>query len=358
MKKKFKDIFDETIIVTEKIDAHRFGFMKDETGKFIYYKKMNGIPITSIDRTISDLYEDAIDFVEELDDDIKSEIPVNIRFSFYYMSSSTPLRITYKNVDSILILTDLSERTESGKAKSVISDSKTVKLWAEKLDCGNPIIFEGKLTNYQKELMDGLLKFEENSIKLDSLNFNLKFTWLVNEIFGKTFTNNSIISGIYIKTVNDNFKFVNPVFEIIFQESIEPISRDFYDLMLMQLKHFLSNYELESIDVSKFVDADLKYIEIVSNMFNQFVLELEPDINPSFLQPNIIGDLGELNPTHAIHNEETIRLLYTSAFYVEVFKMMLLVLKKPKKTYGLLSAGDVKIINESIEKIKNLILNN
>lgn len=355
MTEKFKDIFAETITVSEKIDAHRFSFTKDDSGNFTYYKKMSAIPITAIDRTISDLYEDAIQFIEDLDDDVKNEIPVNIRFSFYYMSSRTPLRITYKNVDDTLILTDLSERTDSGKSRNVISDSETLKKWADKFDCGLPIIFEGKLTNYQKELMEGFLLFEDESLLLKPLGFNTKFTWLVNEIFGKTYTENSIISGVYIKTPNDNLKFSNPIFQVIFHESIEPISRDFYDLMLKQLKDFLQEFDLDGIDVSSITDTDLKYITIVSAIFNKFALQLEPDINPSFLQPNIIGDLGDFNAGFAIRDEETLRLLYSSDFYIEVFKMMLLVLKKPRKTYGLLGADDITILNNAIENIKKLI---
>lgn len=353
MNEKFIDIFTENIIVSEKMDAHRFSFMKDENGKLIFYKKMSGNVITIIDRTISDLYEEAIHFIEELPDDVKAEIPVNTRFSFYYMSSHTPLRISYKHIDDILILTDLSERTETGKSKNVINDSETLKKWSELFDCGNPIIFEGKLTNYQRELMNGLLAFEEESV-MSNVNTSTKFTWLVNEIFGKTFSNNSIISGIYIKTPENNYKFVNPIFELIFIESIEPISRDFYDLMLIQLKNFISEYDIQSILVSQIEDEDLRYIEIVSQIFNKFVLQLEPDINPSFLQPNIIGDLGEFN-SDFLRNEETVRLLYSSDFYVEVFKMMLLVLRKPKKTYGLLNNSDTEILNNSIEEIKKLL---
>lgn len=357
MNNKFNDILNDTITVSEKIDAHRFSFMKTDTNDFIFYKKMGGVEISVIDRTISDLYEDAITFVEDFSNELRNDIPINVRFSFYYMSSRTPLRITYKNIDPVLILTDLSERTVSGKTKSLTSDFETLKLWAVRFECDVPLIFEGKLTNYQKELISGIFKFEENALKIDSSSnvFNTKFNWLINEIFGKTYSDNSIISGVYIKTKNDNFQFVNPIFEIIFHESIEPISRDFYDLMLMQIKSFLEEYDLNSIDVSTIKNRDLKYIEMISQLFNKFVIQLEPDINPSFLQPNIIGDLGEFNPQLVLRNEETLKLLYTSDFYIEVFKMMLLVLKKPKRTYGLLSIEDVEVLNNSIEKIKKLI---
>ena len=71
---KLRELLSQEVRVTEKFDAFRFSFEKHpKTYKIQYYGKNGKTPLSRVDRSISDLYEAAIEYIENLPYEIKNQ---------------------------------------------------------------------------------------------------------------------------------------------------------------------------------------------------------------------------------------------------------------------------------------------
>jgi hypothetical protein len=336
------------LTITEKIDAHRFSFEKNSDGSFSYYKKNDNRNLTIVDRTISDLYEKAISHIESLPNYVKNNIPENHRFGFAYFPSDKPLRIEYKTVHtSKLILTDVTLRGENGKVKRVYEDITFINRWAKSFNVGEmPIIFQGKLEESAKDILMNLF--------LGDARNNAFFTQHINSAFGKTYTQNHIIEGVVIKNEEGLVQIKDPAFGL-FESAYEPQeSRDFYDLTLLQIESFIQN-DFNMPQSFSSASADARYIELVNQAFNSYVesSRVDESLDPSFLQPKILGSHGQLSRKF-IRNNKTISYLNRSKIYEELYKVFLSSFRKKRKAHGLLTESFADNFNMIVENIQFL----
>lgn len=336
------------VTITEKIDAHRFSFEKNSDGTFLYFKKNDNRPLTIVDRIISDLYEKAISHIESLPNFIKNNIPENHRFGLAYFPSDKPLRIEYKNVHhNKLILTDVTLRGENNKVKRVYEDVNFVNRWAKSFNVGEmPVIFQGKLDESAKEII-------LNLIAGDTRN-NAFFTQHINSIFGQTHTRNHIIEGIVIRSDNGLSQLKDPAFGIFETAYEQQESRDFYDLTLLQIESFIQNdFNMPQSFAS--ASSDARYVELVNQVFNAYVENnlVDESLDPSFLQPKIIGSHGQLSRKF-VRNSKTMNYLNRSKIYEELYKVFLSSFRKTKKAHGLLTESFTMNFNQIVENIQFL----
>jgi hypothetical protein len=336
------------LTITEKIDAHRFSFEKNSDGSFSFFKKNDNRNLTIVDRTISDLYEKAISHIESLPNYVKNNIPENHRFGFAYFPSDKPLRIEYKKIHpSKLILTDVTQRAENGKVKRVYEDVTFINRWAKSFNVGEmPIIFHGKLEESTKDILINLFVGDARN--------NAFFTQHINSAFEKTYTQNHIIEGIVIKNEEGLVQIKDPAFGL-FESAYEPQeSRDFYDLTLLQIESFIQN-DFKMPQSFSSASADARYIDLVNQAFNAYVESnrVDESLDPSFLQPKILGSHGQLSRKF-IRNNKTISYLNRSKIYEELYKVFLSSFRKKRKAHGLLTESFAGSFNQIVENIQFL----
>ena len=71
-------LFDDFVIISEKLSATRFAFEKTEKGELEFFRKDG--KITAIDRTLNQLFEAPINYISELPKDFFDKIPVGYRY--------------------------------------------------------------------------------------------------------------------------------------------------------------------------------------------------------------------------------------------------------------------------------------
>lgn len=342
-----ENFLDGDVLITEKLDAHRFSFEVNNDKEIIFFKKNDNRPLTIIDRTISDLYEKAISHIEGLPHLTKYSIPSNIRFGFAYFPSNKPLRIEYKNVhNSKLVLTDITLRSNNGKVKRIYDDINYINRWAKSLNVGKmPVIYSGILDESKKEFIKAAASGENRLCAFFSEN--------ISNILG-SYSNNNIIEGIVIRSKNGLVQLKDPSFDMFHIAAKPQESRDFYDLVLLQMESFINN-DYKMIQAFESNLSDARYLELVSDIYNKYIKHshIDETLDPSYLQPQIIGNHGQLSRKF-IKSPETIENINKGKIYEELYKVFLSSFRKKKKAHGLLTESFTIKFNEIIDDIQNL----
>src|ERR1035437_4335766 len=302
------NFLSENLSITEKIDTYRILF-ENINGTIQFFKKDNS-PINIIEQTLSDVYDDAIIEMQTLTNGVAT--PENLVFGLYYTPNDRVLRIPYTNLPKY-ILTDVSKK-ENGKIIECY-DYDIVKDWASKLCVARPpVIFEGKLTTDQKQK---LLSYDKKEF---SSNENLNT--LISDLFGQTYSKQDIIEGIVIQSSDKLAQIISYEFDIL-NESYQnnTTSRDFYDIILINLCSFMDNYNML---ISESKDVENSYISIICDIFNRYceTFEIDESLNVQYLNPPSFGYQGKLNKRF-ICDTKTLELLDRSVVYESVFKIIL-----------------------------------
>ena len=157
----FTALLDAKCVVTEKIQASSFHVKKTDTG-FNYYKSGSKNEMNKVDRTLVKYYEHAIKYFKSIPIENMSDMPLDWKFGFDYMTEHKTVDIEYEFLPkNNLILTHIQvlNPTNPTQIKKVIRDPNILNKWADTLDVHRPpVIFEGKLSGTQKEELIKLLQ--------------------------------------------------------------------------------------------------------------------------------------------------------------------------------------------------------
>lgn len=330
----------EDLIITEKLDTYRILF-ENVNGELKFFKKDNS-EITLVDRTLSDIWENAIAEIPILAGDIK--LPEGIRFGVAYTPVERPVRIPYYNLPSY-ILTDVTKR-EKNKIVEVY-DYDEVKNWASLFHMGRPpIIFEGQLTKRQKEI---LLAYDKN----EYFGMDEGFAGMIKKYIGETYSGEDTIEGIILKGGDQIAQVVSYEFRLLdeaYKNSVESHnSRDLYDLVLLSLNEFMDSYRFPILEVQ---NHDQTYINIICDIFNQYCdsQHISESLDPKYLTPPAYGYVGDLN-TKFIRNQKTLDILKKGEIYESILKVFLSSMKKYKKEYGLINESAAAKFNTFVYMI-------
>lgn len=334
-----KSFLSKPLVITEKLDTYRILFQK-KNDSINFYKKDNKV-IDIIERTLSDIWEEPINEINHIIYDCFSEIPEGYRFGVAYIPDERPLLVPYKNLPKY-ILTDIIN--ENGKALSL----EEVENWSAKLCLARPpYIFKGTLTEEQKNNLINYSNSCWEDLKEDNLGE------LIKNNFGKTYSGNDIIEGIIISNDESIAKIVSYEFELISEayNKLTP-SRDFYDLLIIKLNNFLSQYTLPYLQENN--STEQRYIDTICDIFNKFVSKdyFFEGLSHKDLQSPQWGYCGQLNKSF-ITNENTKELLENNKLFENIFKIILSSLRKTKKPYGLLDSYVVESFNTFVNIINN-----
>ena len=333
--KALRSFLSNELRITEKYDAHRFSFEKTDKG-FVFFGKNGSSALSHVDRTISNLYEAAIQHVENLPKEIKSQIPKGQRFGFYFFPNNKPLNVEYKKQPKNgLILTDLTIRRGDKITESILNHD-VIKRWSTVLntDCDKPL-FEGKMSETD---MAPIIE----SVKQGAD---------VNRLF-ETSSQNPM-EGVIIQASTDRgnhlLKFDDPRYGgLVSERKREQV----FDILLMNIFEFVETYKLPKIiDENR---TDDRYISIICEMFNSYVSKHGKDfLSMGLRKPSFLDKSGKFT-TDWIRDRKTISILESNREYEYLLSIFLTNLRKEKKSGGLLSESLTTNFNKIVSDIQEL----
>lgn len=339
-----ENFLSNDLIITEKLDTYRILFEKKDD-KLVFYKKDNK-PLNLIERTLTNVWEDAIIELNTIIGDIK--LPEGLTFGLAYTPVERPIRLPYSNIPKY-ILTDITLRKNNKIVETY--DYEEVKRWASTLKIGRPpIIFEGILSEEQKNVIINYGQGNYNEIKQDSL------VEIIESLFNDTYSKEDIIEGIILKSNKGLMQLESYEFSILNEAyQNEKYTRDFYDIILLNLNSFLDDYKIPLLEGKT---PDEIYLEIASDIFNNFCQKnpnILKNIKEEYLNPPSYGYYGRLNLL-LIKNKKTVDILEKNdKIFESLFRIILSSLRKPKKEYGLLTETTIEKFNTFVYLIKDTI---
>jgi len=344
--KGLREVLEKEIRVTEKFDAYRFAFEKNPHDYKIYFYGKNGkAPLSKIDRTVNDLYEAAISYIENLPADIKKAIPPRHRFGFSWFPNNKPLNTEYdRRPKNGLILTDITVRNRQWDVTNEVKDNKIFERWCNIFNTeANLPVFEGQL---DKETVDSLVRMAKYDYTLDSQSLNESSVYTS----GKLNTQGNNIEALVIESAGELFKIADIVNE---DRKVEKRSH-LFDILLLDICEHLNAMNLDDHKPVA-LQPDEAYIELVSEVFNEFVDRRGRDFLASDLErPKFLDKSGMFNGKW-VKNPKTRAIIESNGKYEYLFTVFLTNLRKPKYPSGLLSEMVVNEFNSKIEEINSII---
>jgi len=360
----FLELLENTCVVSEKIQASSFHVRKTNDG-FEYYKSGSKDAMNKVDRTIVKYYENAIKYFKSVSGDVAEQMPTDWKFGFDYMVDTKTVDIEYDTLPkNHLILTHIQvmSPTNPTEIKKVIRDPNILYKWADILSVQRPqVIFQGKLSDYQKEELVKLLEMSETQFKKEFTDAS--FTRKVYNIFNKGLNStglnldlekdiDSLILNFFDGKSVKNFKLER--FDKAEKESRNP--SDMYQISILDLVEYISQYDIPSIELKE-DDTDIRYIELISILFNSYVEKHATKyIGASFDSADFAqGEEFALNTTF-IKNEKTLSLVQKDVL-AELYKIALGSFRKKRtKETEIINAALMEQINEIVAKIEALVM--
>lgn len=366
------ELFNDYVIVTEKLSGSSFSFQKSGNG-ITFYKGSSDKPINLIDRTLMVYYENPIKHIENVSQNIINEIPENWRFCFQFFVNNKPIVVEYDNLpDNGLVLTHIITLTPSGKTESVIDDPRIISDWSNVLQVSPMIpIFKGYLSQKQKERIRNFISTpkEDHQEIFKTSSFAEFIISILNPELDSTFLQSNLkkpIDSIIFKFYRNNMaqsysaKMVDP-YTVNLMSNREPIElrkapADINEILLLDLLSFIEERGLRSSQLSS-LTPDERYIELVSNIFNDYVTRKGNDIKNLEIEKAKFAKGPEFDiNVDMIKNGITQDLLNKSEVNRDLFKIMLGSFRKLRdsnKVGNILTPSVIEDFNKMVKKIKD-----
>jgi hypothetical protein len=357
-------LFDDFVIISEKLNATRFCVQRLEDGSLEFFKRDG--KISKIDRALSRLYEQPIQYFESLPKDVINKLLVGYRYGFRFFHDTNQAMIAYDTLPmNGLVLTDIKRSRDD---KSIDDMSVLIKisdlLRVEK----PPIIWYGELDGSQKTRLLEYLRTPEDKLKIkfktesftkyiiSILNPKLKTSVLKDDL-------DKPIDSIVFKFLVDGGK------EVVYAKAVDPMitqvnrvaeaerePQDLYGIILSDIVEFIKLNGLIKYPVSK-TTTDEKYLELMCSIYNDYMGKMKYryegiEINPlNFAK----APQFELN-TGLIMDLKTRSILGESTINRHIFKILMSAFHKPKKKpTGTVTQMLIDDVVELSSKIKDKI---
>jgi len=371
-KQLIDDLFKDYLVVTEKLSGSSFSFQR-KGDNVEFYKGGNQRPINLIDRTLMVYYEKPISYIKSVVSKNLNSIPENWKFCFQYFVNNQPGLITYDRMPkNHLVLTHIKVMTPSGNVMKVIEDPRVINDWANALGV-TPLLplFKGYLTNDQKQKIKEFLNtpkedhaeiFNTNSFAeylLRILNPSIQSTTLQNDLKKPI---ESIIFKFYKAGTKQNVaaKLIDP-YTVNLMKDKEPIDlrkapADINEIILLDLLAFIEERGIKKHEILGDTE-DMRYIELVSNIFNDYVTKRGKDITKIDIEKAEFakGNEFDLN-VELIPSQRTKDILNENPQLKDLFKIMLGSLKKKRKNGGnIMTPSVINDFNQMVDKVTDVI---
>ena len=337
-------LFTMPVTVYEKLDASQFSFEKDEYGVFSFYKQGQNTPISKIDITLSQYYNGAIKYIQNLPLDKIKLIPANWRFCCEYFIDKSPIYISYdKMPQNGLVLINIID--DSTKQKKVMDNKVFLSEWSDFLEIEHPpVIFQGVLNEDQKTKILEFIKTPKAQLKekFETNSFIRHLLSILDPERNSSFLRDSdrgLIEGVIFRFENEDENFTAKIIDPIFySRKIENPERkssnpsDVYWLTLIDAIEYLQGVKIKNLLVQGETPEE-KYLDIICKIFNPFIQKYGNKFKgvdfelPSFMQKEVFKVGLEYIP-----NKETASLISEDESWQNVFKVFLAAFRKKKKT--------------------------
>jgi nicotinamide mononucleotide adenylyltransferase len=370
-RENFIEMLKHRVLVAEKIAAPSFLFRRTTSG-FEFYKSSASDKLNIVDRTVISLYEMAINHLQSLPSDVKSQFPTDWKFGFEYLPETKASDITYeKTPTNNLILTHIHQLNEGGKIKKTINDPVILNKWAKILEVQSPnVIFDGYLSQEQRENLLELLSMGDREFA-DSFDYLIEtsdktsFTKLIFKIFNPNATASSLnsnleseIDGLIVNFIDGktmkSFKIEDFLRATAEKRDIRASSHT-YQIAVTDFLEYATMQDLSEIKIEE-ESADYRYLEIMSVLFNGYI-----DKNSSkYIGVNFesaefsTAQSFRLNSKY-IKNEKTLKYV-DNEILSELLKMILSSFRKKRtKATDLIDEDTLMRMNEFIDKVNEKI---
>jgi hypothetical protein len=359
-------LFNSYVIISEKLNATRFAFEKTEEGKIIFYKKDG--KITSIERTLNQIFEEPISYIENLPKTVFDKIPSGYRYGFRYFHSSTPINIQYDRIPlNGLILTDMMKISD----EKIVDDPSIVNSIAKVLKVEKPpIVWYGKLSDEQKEKLKNYLRSSEESLinKYKTDSFTKFIISLLNPSMKKTALNNDIekpIDSVVFKFIGEDRR------EIFYAKTIDPIihqlnktnekdrePQDMYGIILSDIIEFIKINGIKKYNIP-LGDSEERYLHLMCKIFNDYIKKRGFKYEGVELDKNSFRSIPQFDLNSGfIPDLQTRNLLIQSGVNKNIFKIIVSSFYRPKrKANGFITQMMISDLSDIVNRIKEKVEN-
>lgn len=360
-------LFTLPVTVYEKLDASQFSFECDEDGNFNFYKQDQNTPISKIDITLSQYYNNAIKHFQNLPLEKIKLIPANWRFCCEYFIDKNPVYISYDRMPKNgLVLINIIDN--SGNSKKVLDNKILLDEWSEFLEIENPpLIFQGFLSEDQKNKIIEFVRTPNDKLKekFETNSFIRHVLSILSPEKSSSFLRESdrgLIEGVVFRFENESENFTAKILDPIFySRKIENSAKksslpsDIYWLTLLDVVEFLqgvniSNYSIEG------ETSEERYLSLICNVFNDFIKKYGSkykDVDfelPKFMQKEAFRVGLEYIP-----NKQTSKLIMSEESWQNVFKVILAAFRKKKKgTNQFFTEYVLNCFNQIVQEISGI----
>lgn len=354
-----KDLFNNEIIVYEDIQGSKIWVNWNGKEFTIKPKSISAEPINLIDMAMQNYYNPAIEYLNSLDNRVKSLLNKRWWFCFEYFPDEQPANIEYNRTPkNKLVLTSINK---SGKYEFIIEE---LDEYARLFDVDIiPVIFYGRLTDKMIEAIKYFINTSEED--LDYIFGEKSFTFFFYKILNPASQNSFLMVDDFQKNVekliikctsNDvSFELLNPLYTRL-SENNDTEFVEVYTLILINFLNFCQSIDIKNIKLKGDAKEEV-YIYLICKLFNIYIGEVKNDLlDFDFIVPDFFDkDKFKIN-TSLIKNKLTKDYIGESDKFEYIFKIILGSFnKKRKKAIGIFTDNTVKLFNKFVDDIDNHI---
>jgi hypothetical protein len=357
-----KGILSDEIIIYEDIQGSKIWVNWDGEKFNIVPKTLSSEPINMIDLAMQNYYIQGLNYLNSLDNRVKSLLNKKWWFCFEYFPDNQPANIEYDRVPkNNLVLTSINK---SGKYHFKVEE---IDEYSRLFNVDSiPIIYQGKLTETMKEAIKYFINTSEDDLEyiFGEKSFSYFFYKILNPSIQSSFLMNSEdfqknVEKLIIRTIKDDYSFelLNPLYKrISYDNNTEYV--EIYTLILINFLNFSQSIQIKDLKV-KGDRKDDCYIYIICKLYNIYLSEVKEDlINFDFSVPDFFDkDKFRIN-TELIQNKLTKDYINEDFKLEYIFKVILGSFnKKKKKPIGVFTENTVILFNKFVDEIDNHINN-
>lgn len=369
------DLFSKEIVVSEKLNGMSFSFERNPfDGTIYFYKRDQNNPISKIDRVLMNYYDEPINYIKNLPNEILDEIPSGWRFGMEFFINTSPVVLSYQNLPKNgLVLTHIIVKNQFGDVERTMIDQEELDYWADKIGVEKPpIIFQGKLTDEQKVSVNDFINSPNDVLNKvhGTESFAKYLITVLNPTLNKSFLNNSLdepIEGVVFRFgpldgVGDSFttKILDPIFsDITKQNNIKKnnfFPNDIYGITILEVMNFILDKGIDSFTYSGDEPND-KYISYICSVFNSFIEDNgDKYLGLDFQEPEYLTQINNEINLDLIGDQKTKEILSVDESYQSLFRLILSAFRKlKKKPGGFFTMGAVEQFNLLVREISEYL---
>ena len=360
---EFVDILkDKDLLIYEDVQGSKIYIKWSGTQFIIKPKSIKNEPLSFLDLAIQKFYNPAYKYFHTLPDYITELMNSDWWYCFeYFPDDSQPANIEYNRLPkNNLILTCIV------KSNKYIYDYDELVEYSKLFDVEPiPVLFKGKLSDKQLEIIELYLNTNESDLKyiFDEENFAYFFYKILNPRVDRSFLMhqdefNDNLEKIVIKidgTSKYSFEILNPLYrKMELNNNSEHV--DTYSLILLRFLEFSQLIDLNKFKLGKITKDEL-YVEFISQLFNSYMENNKKNLlSWDFIVPSFFKeDKFKIN-TDMISNNETKNHIKSDSKIEYIFKCILGSFNsKKKKPVGVFNDTTLRLFNDFVDMLDRII---